>query len=58
MLVFLLDVFLAGVAQASLPFLFAAATAFLGVLLSVSKIVVSHRLKTTFTTQTTVIETI
>ena len=43
-LVFLLslDVFLAGVAQTALPFLFAAATAFLGVLLSVCKIVVSH----------------
>jgi hypothetical protein len=37
-----LHVFLAGVAQAALPLLFSAATAFLGVLLSVCKIVVSH----------------
>ena len=42
---FLLDVFLAGVAQAALPFLLAAATALLGVLLTVCKIVVSHILK-------------
>ena len=42
MLLFLFDVFLAGVAQAALPFLFAAATALLGVLLAVCKIVVSH----------------
>lgn len=41
-LVFLFDVFLAGVAQAALPFLFTAATALLGVLLTVCEIVVSH----------------
>ena len=40
--VFLFDVFFAGVAQAALPFLFSAATALLGVLLAVCKIVVSH----------------
>ena len=45
LLLFLLDVFLAGVAQAALPFLLAAATALLGVLLTVCKIVVSHILK-------------
>ena len=39
---FLFDVFLAGVAQAALPLLFSAATALLGVLLTVCKIVVSH----------------
>ena len=39
---FLFDVFLAGVAQTALPFLFAAASALLGVLLAVCKIVVSH----------------
>lgn len=42
MLVFLLDVFLAGVAQATLPLLLTAATALLGVLLAVCKIVVGH----------------
>ena len=39
---FLFDVFLAGVAQTALPLLFESATALLGVLLSVCKIVVSH----------------
>ena len=47
--VFLLDVFLAGAAQATLPFLFATATALLGVLLAVCKIVVSHILHKTNT---------
>ena len=42
MLVFLLDVFLAGVAQAALPLCFAALTALLGVLLAVCKIVIGH----------------
>ena len=37
-----LDVFLAGVAQAALAFCLAAATALLGVFLTICKIVVSH----------------
>ena len=42
LLLFLLDVLLTGVAQAALTLLLAAATALLGVLLTVCKIVVSH----------------
>ena len=42
LLVFLLDVFLAGVAQAAQALGFTASTALLGVLLAVCKIVVSH----------------
>ena len=49
MLLFLLDVFLADMAQAALPFLFAAATALLGVLLAVCKIVIGHNRETTLT---------
>ena len=41
--IFLFDVFLADAAQAALTLLFTATTAFLGVLLSVCKIVVSHQ---------------
>lgn len=47
MLLFLFDVFLAGMAQAALPLGFTAATALLGVLLAVCKIVVSHIYATT-----------
>lgn len=43
LLVFLLDVFLAGMAQSTLSLGLTAATALLGVLLSVCKIVVCHR---------------
>ena len=39
---FFLDVFLTCTAQASLPFLFTATTALLGVFLTVCKIVISH----------------
>jgi len=42
MLVFLLDVFLAGVAQAALPLLLTVSAALLGVLLAVCKIVIGH----------------
>jgi hypothetical protein len=41
-LVFLFDVFLAGVAQAALTLCLTAATALLGVLLAVCEIVISH----------------
>jgi len=49
LLLFLLDVFLAGVAQASLPLSFTTATALLGVLLTVCKIIVGHNVETTIT---------
>ena len=49
MLLFLLDIFLAGMAQSALPLLFTAVTALLGVLLAVCKIVVSHNQETTTT---------